>query len=301
MVFTPVQRTIAQSDTLVDQIYAVLILDSLTITAGQNEPDIKTMISQTIHDTTFYRAFQRLRRVPFAFTSELYFFNPDWVPHTYMRSKRIQHIHEGMRTNEIIEETIHRDLIDSKGRYRFYTAQMYDRLFLTDDPTPVPTRWVNDPGDLAVPDSRMEKYIQDLKKLLFAPGSRIDLPLMGDKTAIFDEDQREKYQYKLFLDTISFPSPVYKFQITSNPEISDKATIIKELTTVFDQESKQVLNRSYQLAYQTLLYQFDVSMFIAVRPTTHGYLPTKITYKGWWNIPFKKPEWCQFSFRIDDQ
>lgn len=288
----------AQTDSLVDQIYAVLILDSLTITADQSAPDIKSMIAQTVHDTTFYRAFQRLRRVNYRFSSELYFYKPDWIPHTYMRSLREQHIRDGMRTNEIIEEHIDRNLIDRKGEYRYYTARMYDRIFFTDHPVGVPVRWDDDVTDRKEASSRMEKYVQDLKLLLFAPGTEIDLPLMGHKTAIFSDAQMDKYDFSLSVDTTTFAGPVYQFRITADPDQSENETVIKELTTVFDQKTRQVLSRSYRLASKTLLYAFDVSMDIQVRLFPEGYVPTRISYKGWWDIPFKKPEWCRFVFEM---
>ncbi len=297
--FLPAIPASAQTDSLVDQIYAVLILDSMTVTADQSVPDIKSMIAQTVHDTTFYRAFQRLRRVNYRFISELYFYKPDWIPHTFMRSLRVQHIRDGMRTNEIIEEHIDRNFIDRNGEYLYYTARMYDRIFFTDHPVRVPVGWDNDVSDRKRTGSRMEKYIQDLKLLLFSPGSDIDLPLMGDKTAIFSEAQKDKYDYSLKLDTTTFAQPVYQFRITADPNRPENETVIKELITVFDQKTRQVLSRSYRLAYKTILYAFDVSMDIQVRRYTEGYVPTRIVYKGWWDIPFKKPEWCRFVFQME--
>ncbi len=290
----------AQNDTLVDQIYAVLLLDSVTVIAQQNKPDIKSMIAQTIHDTTFYRAFQRLRRVEYTFTSELYFYHPQWKPHTYMRSKRRQHIRNQIRTHDILEEYIHQNMVNLKSDYIFYTAKMYDRLFYINTPVSVPAIWTDNLDDLPTPDTRMEKYVLSLKKLLFAPGTKIDLPLLGDKTAIFTEKHLDKYIFTLVLDRDSYPEPVYKFKILADPSLPENAMVIKELTTVFDQRTKQVLNRNYQLRYSTVLYNFDVSMYIQVEPSPSGYLPTRIKYEGWWKVPLKKPEWCKFEFNINE-
>lgn len=294
---TPSRGQISQ-DSIVDQIYAVLILDSLTVTANQNQPDVKYMISQTIHDTTFYRAFQRLRRESYRFSSELYFYKPGWTPLTYMKSIRDQRIVDGRRTNEIVEEFIHRDMKDRKGGYEFYTARMYDRIFFTHHPTPVPVRWSDDVTEMGKPDSRMQQYVQDLKLLLFAPGTKIDIPLMGDKTAIFTDDQMKNYQYSISLDTSAYESPVYEFMIRPDSGIARDQTVIKELLTVFDAETMQVLHRTYRLAYKTLAYSFDITMNIRVESNKGVFLPTTIAYDGWWKIPFKKPEWCRFTFRI---
>lgn len=295
MVPSPTQ---AQQDSIVDQIYAVLILDSLTVTANRSQPDIKSMIYQTIHDTTFYRAFQRLRRESYRFSSKLYFYKPEWTPYTYMTSIRDQRIVDGQRTNDIIDEFVHRDMTDRKGNYEFYTAKMYDRIFYTHSPTPLPSRWSDEVTDKRKPDSRMQKYIQNLKLLLFAPGTKIDLPLMGDKTAIFSEDQMKKYQFSLSLDSTSYDESVYEFLIKADPAYSQDETVIKELKTVFDAQDLQVLHRSYRLTSNTVVYSFDVTMNIRVEKIDGVFLPTTITYDGWWKIPFKKPEWCRFNFEI---
>ncbi len=290
----------AQQDSIVDQIFAVLILDSLTITADNQVPDVKSMIRQTINDTTFYRAFQRLRRTSYSFSSELYFYNPEWIPYTYFRSSRVQHVVNGMRTNEILDEFAARHMKDRKGNYEFYTARMYDRIFFTDTPTRVPNQWTDDVDHTKQADSRMEKYIHDLKLLLFAPGTEIGLPLMGDKTAIFTEKQMKNYRYSLTLDSIINGVPVYVFMISAEPEIPERQTIVKEMRTVFNQQNKQILSRSYRLAYQTLLYSFDVTMDIEIEQHESGYIPMLIAYQGQWKVPLKKPELCNFTFRITE-
>lgn len=290
----------AQQDSMVDQIYAVLILDSLTITANNQIPDVKSMIQQTINDTTFYRAFQRLRRKSYRFTSELYFYKPGWIPYTYLRSSRIQHITDGMRSNEILDEYAARHMKDHKGNYEFFTARMYDRIFFTDIPTRVPVLWSEDVSRATQVDSRMEKYINDLKLLLFAPGTEIDLPLMGDKTSIFTMKHMQNYRYSLEMDTTINDVPAYEFIIRVDPETPEKQSVIKEMRTVFNQLNMQILSRSYQLTYQTLFYSFDVTMNIEIEKHEGGYIPMLISYHGQWKVPLKKPELCNFTFRINE-
>lgn len=287
----------AQNDSLVEQIYAVLILDSLTITADQSGPDIKSMIDQTVNDTTFYRAFQRLRRAEYRFSSELCFYKPGWVPYTYMRSIREQRINDGLRSHVIIEEYKHPDLVNRRGEYKFFTAKMYDRIFFTHEPIPIPDQWATSVSEEREPDSRIQRYTRDLKLLMFAPGTRIELPLMGDKTAIFTEENMKKYDFSIARDTSDLGESVYEFEIRAKPDYGKNETVIKEFVTVFDARTQQVLQRTYRLENHTVLYSFDVSMHIEVRPYETGYLPSEISYEGWWNIPFRKPEWCRFTFR----
>lgn len=290
----------AQQDSIVDQIYAVLLLDSLTITADRSLPDIKFMIRQTIDDTTFYRAFQRLRRKNYRFSSEVYFYKPEWVPYTFLRSLRDQIIKDGLRTNEIIDEYAARHMKDQKGHYEFYTAQMYDRVFFTDTPAPVPDQWSDAVSESNSAQSRMDKYVHNLKLLLFAPGTPIDIPLMGNKTAIFTEDRMKFYDYSLRLDSTSYKSPAYVFTIVADPQHAKSETVIKEMETIFHAGSYQILGRTYRLAYKTLIYSFDVTMNIAIEKESGDYVPTRIEYNGWWKVPFKKPELCKFTFQITD-
>lgn len=291
---------IAQQDSTVDQIYSILILDSITIKADQSRPNIKSMIRHTINDTTFYLAFQRLRRKSYKFLSELYFYQPEWVPLTYFKSVREQHIRDGYRTNKVIEEKSARHMKDRKGNYEFLTARMYDRIFFTNSQVKLSNQWSDRIDQDEKPHSRLDKYVHDLKLLLFAPGSEINIPMMGDKTSIFSKSQMKYYNFNITLDTVNYAEPVYIFNITAAPDFSGKQTVIKELTTVFDKQSYQVLHRSYRIAFTTILYSFDVDMDIDLTRHDGEYIPELIRYKGWWNVPFKQPERCSFTFQILD-
>lgn len=290
----------SQQDSLVERIYSVLILDPITISESRSLPDSRFMIRQIINDTTFYSAFQRLRRERFRFSSDLYFYRPEGIPYTYMRSIRDQKIIGNKRTNEIVHEYKARFMTSDNGEYTFYTAKLYDRLFFTDEPTHVPKDWNPRPITSPAPANRMEKYTQDLKKLLFEPSSKIDIPLMGGKTELFDPKRMENYSYSLSEKETENKETVYIFTIQALPTVSEKETIIKQLTTIFRKNDYQILGRSYHLISNTLLYKFDVRMNIQIGQWEGKHLPCSIDYSGNWKIPFRKPEICTFSFKIID-
>jgi hypothetical protein len=72
--------------------------------------------------------------------------------------------------------------------------------------------------------------------------------------------------------------------------------MIKELVTIFDMRNFQILGRYVDMKYGNLAFDFDVQMNIEL-----GYfgedktlLPTKISYQGNWDIPFKREERASF-------
>jgi len=93
--------------------------------------------------------------------------------------------------------------------------------------------------------------------------------------------------------------PVYRFKISLKPNLSDRTKdnfMIKELTTIFDMRNFQILGRYVDMKYSNFIFDFDVQMNIELNyfGQDQTLLPTKITYQGNWNIPFKKEERAGF-------
>lgn len=281
---------------LIDDIYSVLVIDSLTIQAPPAELDIKYFIDQTVHDTTFYKAFRNLRSSSYQFRSELYFYDKNFNPKTYLRSERVQYFDHNYRSNKIISEQFDKKFYKGNGDYRYFTAAMYDRLFFTNGKVKVDTAISK--LEYSDPDSKMESYINELKKLVFQPGREIDIPFIGHKFSVFDSDLKKHYNFYLKTDTITFPFPAYIFEVTVKPDSPEKATAVKSLKTYFKKDNFQILGRRIQLAYKTLIYSFDVEMNIETIKYENKYYPGQINYTGSWNIPFKSSENCEFSFNI---
>jgi hypothetical protein len=144
----------------------------------------------------------------------------------------------------------------------------------------------------------MEGHVGELKKLIFAPGTRSDVPFIGDKTEIFSEDMRDRYNF--FIKSAHYADSIdaYVFEARLKAdylEPKNNKTVIKELITYFAKEDFQVLARSYRLAHYKTFYSFDIEMEIALSKIAGQYFPVKINYVGFWNVPTKKRESSLFT------
>lgn len=94
--------------------------------------------------------------------------------------------------------------------------------------------------------------------------------------------------------------PVYTFKVKLKPDLSSWSKgnmMIKELNTTFDKRTLQILARSVVMQYSNMAFDFDVNMDIQLGYFDNGevLLPTKVSYRGSWNVPFKKEERSAFT------
>ena len=145
-----------------------------------------------------------------------------------------------------------------------------------------------------------ESYKDKLKTLIFSPGRPIKgIPFIGSKTQIFTPNMRQYYDYSFFRATYLDSIPVYRFKVKMKPDLSNwtkDGLMIKELTTIFDMRNFQILGRYVDMKYDNLAFEFDVQMNIELGyfGSDQTLLPTKITYQGNWDIPFKREERASF-------
>ena len=142
---------------------------------------------------------------------------------------------------------------------------------------------------------RTNRIKTKLKTLIFSPGRKVKgIPFISSKTEIFSPEMRQFYRYEFargkYLDSI----PVYRFKVIRKPSIADNDVMIKELTTIFDMRTFQILGRYVDMKYSNFLFSFDVQMNIELNNFNGELLPTKITYQGNWDVPFHKTERASF-------
>jgi len=181
------------------------------------------------------------------------------------------------------------------GKYDLYTVEMFDYIFMNAYNSDFVK---SSPG---VGGGSNESYKDKLKTLIFSPGRPIKgVPFISNKTQIFSPNMRQYYDYQFFSGTYLDSIPVYRFKVTVKPGLSSwtkDGLMIKELTTIFDKRNFQILGRYFDMKYSNMAFDFDVQMNIEL-----GYfgnegetlLPTKISYQGNWDIPFKKEERASF-------
>ena len=149
----------------------------------------------------------------------------------------------------------------------------------------------------------MDKHVRELKKLIFQPGSKAEIPIIGNRTEIFDPKLMPYYDFTITSRDYKNGQSCYVFTATVKEEYQKRKqdkTIIKFLETYFEKGTLQVIARNYQLTYKGPLIDFDVKMKIELRRLSEGYTPAYIQYEGAWDVPGKKPEICRFTARFFD-
>ncbi len=280
-------------------IAATVDLDSLVVTASRAGFSVEDFIAMVTEDESFYNAFRNIRFKSYLSTNNINMFDKKGEIKAAFNNLIQQHSDGNCRTMEVLDETIKGKYFKSKRTHKFYTGKLHDRLFLTHG------RQCENP-DIRINEikskSKMEKYIAELKKLIFKPGSEADIPFIGKKTAIFSPKMAKYYDYKIssqqYLDGVD----CYVFSATVKPKYFNKPnkTVIKNLVTFIDKSDFQVVARDYRLAYATAVYDFDVRMKIELIKLGEKYLPTLIEYDGNWDIPTQKPEIAKFTIRFFD-
>jgi hypothetical protein len=144
--------------------------------------------------------------------------------------------------------------------------------------------------------SSMQKHQQEVKQMMFNPGNEVaGIPFIGKKMGIFDEDMHEYYNYSVYTAMYQDTIQCLVFDAEAKPEFRDGKTVIKSLTTYFEQETFVVMQREVLLEYKSLPIDFEI--FIKVENQHHNgvLLPEMIYYKGFFDIPFMKKEEVEFS------
>ena len=266
-----------------------IVIDS-AVNIRSHKLNAQDFIDAVLADTGFYKAFRNMKRYGFIAENRIY---------TYDKNNRVDgKIYRKIKHSVVggkpkIEYVVKRDsgsMYKSNGKYQLYTVEMFDYIF---------TNAYN--SDFASGESlsgsggKNGSYKDKLKTLIFHPGHKVTgLPFISGKTEIFSEDMKDYYFYQFsrgkYLDSI----PVYRFRVVRKPSISDNDVVIKELTTIFDTRTFQILGRYVDLKYSNFLFSFDIQMNIELNNINGTLLPAKITYQGNWDIPLHKTERASF-------
>lgn len=286
----------AQDTTDLKHIYEAVHIDPIIVSASRF--DVQDFINMVEKDETFYIAFSNLRHIRYTATNHLTFFNKKSINIASYYSQTIQYVdNNGCRSMKVKEESTSGKYYERRSEEpKYYTAKMYNKLFFTQGLVCPQERTINSGK------GGMEYHINELKKLIFSPGKKTDVPIIGNKTAIFSPKMAKYYNYSIQekkfnnLDCHVFVASI-KEEYTKRKE--DK-TVIKHLETYFEKGSHQVVARSYQLEYHGV-FSFDIRMDIQVfKLKDNFYVPTHITYDGYWNVPFKSLEKCKFEMNLAD-
>lgn len=280
---------------------AVVFLDSFVVTAKRQGFNPEEFIQYVLEDESFYFAFQNLRRVSFTAENQITLFNKKGKTKADYHSKTSQQSDGRCRTMEFLEQHSSGKFFKGKNQeYRYYTAKLYDRIFYTHGTVcseKIPKN--SHISEILPPKGKVEKHIFELKKLIFQPGMKADVPVIGSKTAIFSEKMQPYYNYSLLSKNYA-GLDCYAFIASPKHEFSEDDTVIKYMETFFEKSNFQVVGRNYWLKYNGALFSFDVKMKVRLTKLGDTYLPEHVEYQGFWDIPMKAAERAKFETKFSD-
>jgi hypothetical protein len=268
-----------------------ITLDS-TVNIKAEKLNIETFINKVINDTSFYQSFRNMKRYSFIAENRIYTYDKkNKVDGKIYR--KIKHNNNGPYKMEYLVKQDTGKVYKKNGKYQLYTVEMFDYIFMnaynTDFVPNAPT------GDGK--GGTNEGYKDKLKTLIFNPGRPVKVPFIGSKTEIFSANMRQYYDYAFTSGTYLDSIPVYRFKVSVKPDLSSwtkDGIMIKELVTIFDKRNFNILGRYVDMKYGNMLFDFNVQMNIEMGYFGEDKLPTKITYQGNWDYPFKKEERASF-------
>jgi len=272
-----------------DPIVNVIHLDSFVVTATRSGFEVADFVEMVQKDESFYQAFRNLRFLSYQSDNEINIYHKKGKQLAQYKAKIQQNEAKGCRKTEILQETVEGNYFKKKQKIRYYTAALFDRLFFAHEEI-----CESETKEIELPKG-MAKHIQELKKMIFQPGKEADVPFIGKKAAIFEEHMMPYYNYAIKSKKYAGNIDCYVFSAKVKPEFKADKTIIKSLETYFDKENFQVVARNYQLKYNGAAFDFDVKMKIRLRKLGKVYVPTSLSYNGFWKVATQKPEIAKFS------
>ncbi|MFK7806691.1 MAG: hypothetical protein AB8F74_02720 [Saprospiraceae bacterium] len=275
----------------------IIYMDSLVVTASRTGFEVKDFMEMVQTDSSFLEAFINIRFLEYRSDNDIRFFNKKKKQVARLKNTIQQNMEGNCRTMDVLEQEITGNYYKRKKKRRYLTAKMYEDIFFTYERTCINLNSGNPPGST----SAMQEKIKDLKQLIFQPGSKVDVPIVGKKAQIFDEPLRPYYDYAISSKKYKTGADCYVFSVKWKEDLkkSDRhKTIIKSLETYFDKNTFAVVARNYELYYQGTMVDFDVDITIELTKVGEQYVPEFLYLEGDWDVPFRKKEKVWFETRF---
>ena len=261
--------------------------------------DIPIFINRIIQDSSFYKAFKNLHIVNYSAINDIRLLGKKNVLNASLYSRTQQFREGACRSMKVLEEKVSGDYYDQNHQLNYYTAQLYAALFFTDGMKCGETNIVGGKAFSVKNKSGLDKHKEQLKMLFFNPGKKIEgLPFISGKTAIFDDDMADRYDFEIDMQDYNKVS-CFVLKQKVKPGYEDDV-VLDEMTTWFDANTYDVLARNYSLSYDAGVYDFNVSMEVKLKRVGALLLPELIRYNGDWKMIFKKRERGIFTATLFD-
>ncbi|TSD62961.1 hypothetical protein FFF34_018585 [Inquilinus sp. KBS0705] len=268
-----------------------IVIDTAVANIVSHRLRAQDFIDAVLADTSFYKAFQNMKRYAFTAENRIYTYNKKNKVDGKIYRKLIHSNVNGRHKIEYVAKQDTGAVYKTNGKYQLYTVEMFDYIFMN----AYNSDFVKSSGLPGDAKGKNEGYKAKLKQLIFTPGRKITgIPFISSKTEIFGKDMRQYYEYQFARGTYVDSIPVYRFKVIRKPSTADDDVMIKEMTTIFDARNFQILGRYVDMKYSNMLFDFNVQMNIELNNFNGELLPTKITYQGNWDVPFHKEERASF-------
>ena len=268
-----------------------------------NNLDVAKFLQRIKNDTTFYKAFRTLHVLGFTSLNDIRMMDKKGNVEASLQSKTAQHVANGCRTMETLEERTTGDMYDDNKNFNYYTAELYAGLFFTKGRVCGENNIVKGIEHSTKAKSGIEKHKEQLKMLFFDPGKKIPgIPFIGNKINIFDPDVAKNYDFSI--DMVEYSGQdCYLFTIKAKEDLSSSQKddiVIDSITTWFNSKTMEIVGRNYDISYDAGVYDFDVHMEVQMTHYGTYLVPKRLFYNGTWDMVFKKRERGVFTATLFD-
>ena len=287
-------------DTLISLGGREVTLTPVVIRKGTNVPGF---IKRVEEDSTFYKAFKNLRILNYSSINDVRMFDKKGRVESSLYSKTRQWAANGCRVTNVLEEKVTGKYFDAAGEPNYYTAELYASLFFSKDTVCGQTNIVGDIARTIKGKKGIDKRKEQLKMLFFNPGKDIPgIPLMGTKVQVFDTKRSDLYDFTVDIQEYKGKT-AYVFILKIKDDLSffkKDEVVIDEMTTWFDYNSFEVMERDYKMTYNAGVYKFDVNMHVEIDKIGGMLYPKLIRYDGSWGVLIKGSERGLFTATLYD-
>jgi hypothetical protein len=269
----------------------------------RNNLNVAAFIDRIRNDTTFYKAFRNLKVLGYTSLNDIRMLNKKNKVIASLYSRTRQHVHNGCRHTEILQEQTTGDIYDKHHQFNYYTAGMYAGLFFAVDTICGETNIVKDAAFSTQGKSGLAKHKEQLKMLFFNPGKKIPgIPFIGNKIALFEDEVASRYDFTIDMDAFK-GEMCYVFTCKPRTDLvnneKDKI-VVNDMTTWFNINTWEIVARNYDLSYNAGVYDFDVRMEVELTKFGEYLVPKVLRYNGDWDVVLKKRERSVFTATLFD-
>jgi hypothetical protein len=272
----------SQDSSDVEAVRRVVNLSEVIVRSDLNVPAFLRRIK---NDSSYYKAFKNLHILGFDAFNFIQMNSRKGKVIASLESRTRQHVDQGCRTMEVLQEKVTGDFYDRNRDPNYYTAELYAAFFFTDGRICGETNVVKGTEHSIRKKRGLEKHKEQLKMMFFNPGKKIPgIPFFGNKLDVFDE--KVSWLYDFFIDTADLNGQqTYVFSIQRKKDLTDwqdNDLVYDNITTWFHPKTMEIMARNYDMSYKAGIYDFDVHMEVQMTKFADYLVPQVLRYSGNW-------------------